>query len=118
MSVSNYVMELQEKLSMVHQGVRNKIKLSSDRIKARYDLRANSAGFKDGDQVWLCNPQRRRERSPKLQSHWEGPYRVTKRINDVVHRIQKSPKAKMKVVHLDRLLKYQWNNLENGTVRT
>src|SRR5215469_6719197 len=100
---------------MVHHGVLNKIKLSSDRTKARYDLRPNSAGFKDGDQVWLYNPQRRRGRSPKLQAHWEGPYRVIKRINDVVYRIQKSSKAK--IVHLDRLMKYYGNNLEENLRR-
>jgi transposase InsO family protein len=109
-SVSDYVVELQEKLSSVHNGVRNKIKLSSDRMKARYDLRANSTGFKEGEQVWLYNPRRQRGRSPKLQTHWEGPYRVVKRINDVVYRIQRSPKAKMKVVHLDRMTKYYGSN--------
>ena len=44
-------------------------------------------------------------------------YRVIKRIYDVVYRIQKSPKVKMKVVHLGRLMKYRGNNLESGTVR-
>ena len=43
-------------------------------MKTRYDNRGNSVGFQEGDQVWLFNPKRRRGRSPKLQSNWEGPY--------------------------------------------
>ena len=75
-------------------------------MKARYDRKASSGGFKVGDLVWLYNPQRKKGRSPKLQEPWEGPYAVITRINDVVYRIQRSKKSKMKIVHLDRLAKY------------
>jgi hypothetical protein len=46
-------------------------------------------------------------KSPKLQSSWEGPYKVVTWINDVVYRIQKNPRSRMMVVHLDRLATYQ-----------
>jgi len=32
---------------------------------------------------------------------------VVKGLNYVVYRVQRSPKGKMKIVHLDRLKKYQ-----------
>ena len=57
------------------------------------------------DRVWLFNPKRRRGRSTKLQTNWEGPYTVKKRINDVVYRIQQEGQRKFKVVLLDRLAK-------------
>ena len=41
----------------------------------------------------------------KLSTDWEGPYTVVPRINDVVYRIRRGPKTKMKIVHLDRLMK-------------
>ncbi|UYV83465.1 hypothetical protein LAZ67_23001114 [Cordylochernes scorpioides] len=41
--------------------------------------------------------------SPKLMPVWEGPYKIIKRNNDLVYRIQRSSKSKAKVVHL-RLL--------------
>jgi hypothetical protein len=44
--------------------------------------------------------------SPKLQSSWEGPHKVIARINDVVYRIQRSPRSRMMAVHLDRLAPY------------
>ena len=71
--VIDYVDDLKEKLLSVHETVRHKIRVTSDRMKIRYDL---------------------------------GPYTVVTRINDVVYRIRRRPKTKMKIVHLDRLMKY------------
>mgnify|MGYP005985344927 FL=1 len=45
-------------------------------------------------------------RGPKLSPDWEGPYTVVSRINDVVYRIQRELKTKMKTVHLDLLIMY------------
>ncbi|KAJ8915558.1 hypothetical protein NQ315_012442 [Exocentrus adspersus] len=86
--------------------VRQKLKLESDRLKTRYDLRVNTGGFQVGE-VWLYNPKRTKGKSPKLQKSWEGPYIVVTRLNDVVYRILKNPQAKMKIVHLGRLTPYQ-----------
>jgi hypothetical protein len=36
-----------------------------------------------------------------------SPYKVVTRINDVVYRIQRNPRSRMMVVHLDRLASYQ-----------
>lgn len=56
--------------------------------------------------VWLLNPQRKRGLSPKLQRQWEGPYKVLKRINDVIYRIKKIPAGKPRVVHYNHLAPY------------
>ncbi|KAJ8943324.1 hypothetical protein NQ318_004765, partial [Aromia moschata] len=102
-----YVGELERRMSAVHDHVRSRLQLENDRMKTRYNVRANSSSFQEGDLVWLYNPVRRKERSPKLQNNWEGPFTVIKRINDVVYRIQRNPRSKMKVVHLDRLTPYR-----------
>ncbi|GFU22388.1 retrovirus-related Pol polyprotein from transposon 412 [Trichonephila clavipes] len=57
-------------------------------MKTRYDTKATGHQFKEGDKVWFYNPTRRKGISPKLQSHWDGPYTILKIINDVVIRIQ------------------------------
>jgi hypothetical protein len=75
-------------------------------MKTRYDKLANSTVYQEGDSVALC-PTHTKGKSPKLQSSWEGPYKVVNRINDVVYRIQKNPMSRMMVVHLDRLATYQ-----------
>lgn len=112
LEVNNYVDEVRETLLNVHELVRDNIKMASEKMKNRYDLRTNSQGFKEGDLVWLHNPQRKKGRSPKLHPAWEGPYTVISKINDVVYRIQKTPRTKMKVVHLDRLARYAGTNEE------
>ena len=102
---SGWVSNLQRNLREVHELARNQIQLTSDRMKARYDFRANCPKYKEGDKVWLYNPHRRRGRSPKLQRNWEGPYEVKKCLNDVVYRIQRG-QGRPKVVHSDRLWYY------------
>ena len=99
--------QLNAEINEVHQFVRNKIKVSNDRMKARYDIRANNTGFDDGQLVWLHNPQRKKGLSPKLQLVWEGPYTVINRINDVIYRIRKGHRQKPKMVHLERLALYR-----------
>jgi hypothetical protein len=100
-STTDYAVNLAERLRDIHHFDRQNLKKASDRMKARFDGLAISPVFQDGDRVWMYYPTRRR-RSSKLQSFWEGPYIVT-RINDVVYWVQRNPRAKMMVVHLDRL---------------
>ena len=45
LEVQDYANELQERLLEIHNMVRERIQLLSDRMKTRYDIRANSAGF-------------------------------------------------------------------------
>jgi hypothetical protein len=95
-----------ERLHDTHHYARRHLKVASDSMKARYDRLANSAGFQEGDHVWLYRPTQTRGKSPKLQSAWEGLYKVITRINDVAYRIQRHHRARMMVVHLDRLAPY------------
>ncbi|GBM29701.1 hypothetical protein AVEN_156887-1 [Araneus ventricosus] len=82
------------------------VKLTSQRMKTRYDSRAKDHHFK-GDLIRMYNPKRRRGPSPKLQQNWEGPYTLVKKLNDVVYRVQSSPNAKPKVIHINRLASYR-----------
>jgi len=98
-----YVSELREKLNGLHAKVRQQIDLRSQRVKALYDRKARRIVFEKGHRVWLFNPRRDKGKAPKLQSNWEGPYEVVRRLNDVVYCIRKSGRHKNKIVHLDRL---------------
>jgi hypothetical protein len=73
----------------IHQYARRHLKLASDRMRTRYDKLANFAGYHEGDRVWLYRPTLTKGKSPKLQSSWEGPYKVVVGLNDVVYRIQR-----------------------------
>ena len=57
-------------------------------------------------------PPKRNACWPKFSTDWEGPYTVVMRINDVVYRIQRGPKRKMKIVHLGCLMKYNSDTVD------
>jgi hypothetical protein len=103
----DHAADLVDRLHNIHNYARKHLRLVSDRMKTRYDRAANCAGYQEGDNVWLYRPTRKKGRSPKLQSSWEGPYKIVTRINDVVCRIQRNPRSEMMVVHLDRLAPYR-----------
>ncbi|GFX07205.1 kinectin [Trichonephila clavipes] len=88
----------------IHHLSRERIGLASMKMKNRYDARATGHDFHEGDKVWLWNPKRPKGLSPQLQTNWEGPYTVLKRLNDVVVRIQKSPHSKPN--YYNRLVPY------------
>ena len=84
-----------------------KIQRASSRQKCYYDRKANGKSYNSGDLVWLHEPTRKLGRCPKLQRYWKGPFTVLQKINDLLYRIQWSPKTKPKVVHFDRLKEYR-----------
>jgi hypothetical protein len=88
---------LVDHLHVIHNYVHQHLKLASDQMKTRYDKLANCAGYK----VWLYRPTRTEGKWPNLQSSWEGPYNLVTGINDVVCRIQRNPRSRLMVVHLD-----------------
>ncbi|KAF8782265.1 Retrovirus-related Pol polyprotein like [Argiope bruennichi] len=99
-SPEEYVHELQERLESVHEFACNRIDIATEKMKTRYDTRATGHEIHEGDKVWFWNPIRRKGLSPKLQTNWDGPYTVLKRLNDVVIRIQKSKNSRPRVVAL------------------
>ncbi|GBL56867.1 hypothetical protein AVEN_65580-1, partial [Araneus ventricosus] len=85
---------------------RERVKLSRVRKNTHYNSGATDNHFKKDDIVWVCNPKRRRGLSPKPRQKCEGPYTIFKKLNDVVFRVQKSPNAKPKIIHINRLVPY------------
>ncbi|KAJ8935271.1 hypothetical protein NQ318_023157 [Aromia moschata] len=79
-------------------------------VKGEEVNQAQTNQTRPGDAVWLYAPKRTKGKSPKLQINWKGPYTIIKKINDLVYRIQLSPRSKPKVVHLVRLAKYTGHN--------
>ena len=76
--VIDYVDHLKEMLLCVHETVRHKIRMVSDRMKTSYHLKGTSADFQAEELVRLYNPRRRKGRCPKLSPEWEGPGRRRK----------------------------------------
>ena len=106
-SYLEYTERLRASIATVHDFARDHQQAGSQRMKGRYDIRSKAFTFSRGELVWLYNPQSKKGKSPKLSRPWEGPYVVVERLNDVVCRIQRGPRAKPKVVHRDRLWQYR-----------
>ncbi|KAF8791606.1 Retrovirus-related Pol polyprotein like [Argiope bruennichi] len=64
-----YVENLRTRMEEVHHLARDKIGMTSEKMKTRYDARATGQNFHEIDQVWLWNPKRRKGLSPKLQTN-------------------------------------------------
>ncbi|GFU22612.1 retrovirus-related Pol polyprotein from transposon 412 [Trichonephila clavipes] len=99
-----YIEKLQARMEEMHHLARERIGMASEKMKTRYDARATGHDLHEVDKVWLWNPKCFKGLSPKLQTNWEGPYTVLKRLNDIVARIQKSPHSKKKTQAIHR----QW----------
>ena len=104
--VTDYAQALHQRLATAHECARQKLKKAAVRQKRNYDKKMAGKPFQAGDSVWLHQVRRKKGRNPKLDCPWEGPYLVTAALSDVVYRIQKSQRAKPKVVHSDRLKPY------------
>lgn len=100
---NRYVSKLKEKLDSIHRLVRGRLVIRTGDTKSWYDRRARQISFEPGQKVWFYNPRRRRGLAPKLQSPWEGPCEVVKKLSDVVFYIRKVTGRKNRVVHADRL---------------
>ena len=85
--------------------IRERLKVANDKTETWYSIHSSSVGFEERDQVWLYNSKHYRGRPLKIQTKWEWPYTVKKKINDIVYRIQQGGQRKFKVVHLDCLAK-------------
>ncbi|KAJ8933461.1 hypothetical protein NQ318_011284 [Aromia moschata] len=105
-SLPEFVGDLRERMDRIHRLAREKLKIHNDKMKQRLDTTSTETAFKPGDAVWLYAPKRTKGKSPKLQSNWEGPYTIIKKINNPIYHIQLSPRSKPKVAHLERLAKY------------
>ncbi|KAJ8946819.1 hypothetical protein NQ318_002098 [Aromia moschata] len=104
-------------MDQIHRFARGeKMKIHSDKMKQRLDTTSTETAFKPGDAVWLyAGGKGNKRRKGKVKggrkgSNWEGPYTIIRKINDLVYRIQLSPRSKPKVVHLERLARYTGHN--------
>lgn len=100
-----YVLQLRDRFELAHQIAREALGQSVQRAKKQYDRHAAQNHYNIGDAVWhlVKGTKRVRGRIPKFLPSYEGPYFILGQLDDLVYRIQKSPRTKVKVVHHDKL---------------
>jgi transposase InsO family protein len=96
----DWVKDLMEKMSHVHQIAREKLGQTQLRQKRDYDLRLHERHFHLGDPVYLRDSSTKVGVSKKLRPPWAGPYIVSE-VEHPLYRIESGKKAWR--VHHDRL---------------
>ena len=103
-TMSEYVSRLQERMQTEGEVVREHLGRAALKMKTRYDARIKTSfSFKVGDRVWYFYPRRYTKISPKWQSLFTGPYTVVKILDPCNVAIQRVPRARVMVVHRDKL---------------
>ncbi|XP_061754270.1 uncharacterized protein LOC133551511 isoform X2 [Nerophis ophidion] len=104
-----FVQDLRERLELAHQITRDALGESVKRAKRQYDKNCYRTHYNIGDAVWYLikgtRPSRNKVR--KFLPSYEGPFFVLGQLHDLVYRIQKGPRTKVKVVHHDQLKPYR-----------
>ena len=108
---TQYAQDFEDKLERVHVIARENLNKSSAAMKRRYDSKVCVSRFDEGAGVWLHCTMRKKGKSPKIMKRWDGPYVVINNLNDVIVRIQRSLRAKPKVVRVNRLKPYHGEEL-------
>ncbi len=114
-----YVVQMRERLELAHQVARNALGHSVERAKKQYDKRAARTHYKVGDAVWYLvkGTKRVKDKIRKFLPNYDGPYFILGHLDDLVYRIQRNPRTKVKVVHHDKLKPYHSRqHLENSWV--
>ena len=62
---SLHAKELQDRLTEVHEFARKRMKIASDAMKRKYDLKSNVREFNIDDSVWMNDPIRKVGVNPK-----------------------------------------------------
>lgn len=79
------------------------------RAKRQYDKNCCRTQYQVGDAVWylIKGTRKAKNKVKKFLPSYEGPFFVLGHLDDLVYRIQKGPKTKVKVVHHDQLKPYR-----------
>ena len=102
-----YVEWLRYSLDKSHKFVFDNTQTAAHRQTYYYDRGLKERSFIVGDFVWRWYPPAIYN---KLGQGWTGPYRINKKLSDVVYIIQKDSSSREFSIHVDHLKPYQGIN--------
>ena len=101
--LDEYVAEMRERAEDAYGRAREHLQADAERRKTDYGIRVRQQKFNVGDWVWYYYLRRYKGKSPKLQKNYIWPYVIIRVIEPSNYVLQKSPKAKPFVVHVDKI---------------
>jgi transposase InsO family protein len=102
----DYVNKLHEILAEVYEAARLKSANAAQLRKRTYDATVKYTEFQEGDTVGLKRESLKPGEYKKWTLHYEGPYVVIRRLNDVNYVIKRHPVGEERTVHVDRLRRF------------
>jgi hypothetical protein len=102
-SYDDFVATAQSRTRDAFDTAREHLRRAAERRKDAYDIRVKPAKFSVGQWVWCFFPRRRVGKTPKWTKYYGGPYLIIRVIPPCNYVIQKSKRAKLQVVHGDKL---------------
>uniref|UniRef100_H2ZRT1 Gypsy retrotransposon integrase-like protein 1 n=1 Tax=Latimeria chalumnae TaxID=7897 RepID=H2ZRT1_LATCH len=106
--VSEYVQQTASCLQSMAEAVQCHQASASQKQKAYFDLKVTPHTYEVGEYVWV-----RRGLSPKLQRRFKGPFRVVRRITDVLYAVDPGEGKQFMTLHHNRLKPYHGTLPEN-----
>ena len=104
-STDDFVQRVKEDAEACYELARKELQVAAERRKKTYDVRVKKAVFALGEWVWYYCPRRYAQKSPKWQKMYDGPFLIIRVIEPVNYMIQRSPRSRIMVVHVDKLKK-------------
>jgi len=99
----DFVAEKQVLFQKAFALAREALGAAAERSKKRYDMRVKLTNYQVGNWVYYFCPRHRVGRFPKWQRFYSGPILVMEILGTVNLKIQKSARANMMVVHVDKV---------------
>ena len=115
--LDRYVQCLKSKLKGVHNLARGNLKTAVVYQKKRYDSNCKRKTYKPGQIVWLHDPARKPGICLKLQNKSNGPFLITKILDDLVCLVKQASRSKPKADHADRLYPYSGNRIPSWILK-
>ena len=105
-SLKKQVLERQEAIRRAFELARRNSTAQQLRRNALYNRKVHGPVYKEGDCLLFHYPVTQPGCSSKLSSHWRGPYRIIKCLNEVNYKIEEIGIGKHLIVHYDQLKRY------------
>ena len=102
-----FVERIRDQAVKAYSDVRVSLQRSDLRNKKYYDLSLKPKQFEVGEWVLYFNPRKFRGKQMKWMRQYEGPFLVIEKPSRLTAKIQRTAKAKPKVVHVDKLKHFQ-----------
>ena len=103
-----HLLEITANLTRWMADARQNKQTSQDKMKYHYDKNAQDRTYRVGEEVLVFLP----EGAGKLDSKWQGPYKITQKIGEVDYEVHMPDKRKSKRVLHANLLK-KWYNTQH-----